>query len=400
MHNHSRRISSYVLIALALLAFANACAKHQGGGLGVAIAPPISPPPLWVDLEAGAFAVRLDTLMRRAPAKIGWAQGGRPVQITIWSPATARGTRLTYRDYIALTANQRSMDPASPEGSAAAVDRLRGFVTANGSSEAAVDEWLDMPVAASWDAPLATHRFPLVIIAQGNYHSAYNQAVLGEYLASHGYVVATSPSPLVLERLADSTSLITRARRQAADIEYVVDVMRSRTNVDTTRIGVVAHSFGARAAFVAVMDGAPFRSFVSLDGGIANKLGADWLDGTALASAELRMPVLHVYQDKDETVQPDFTRLRTWHGADRTLVHIDDMYHPYFTALGFVAAVDTALHVAPKVPDLGRKVSGVVELTATFLDATLRDHRATAPSFPFAQPPLFTVERLPAAANQ
>jgi hypothetical protein len=145
------------------------------------------------------------------------------------------------------------------------------------------------------------------------------------------------------------------------------------------------------------MDGAPFRSFVSLDGGIANKLGADWLDGTALASAELRMPVLHVYQDKDEAVQPDFTRLRSWHAADRTLVHVDDMYHPYFTALGFVAAVDTALHVAPKVPDLGRKVSGVVELTATFLDATLRNRRAVAPAFPFAQPPLFTIERIPAA---
>jgi dienelactone hydrolase len=377
--------------------FATACARNQGGGIGVAIAPPIAPPPLWIDLEPGAYAVRLDTLMRRAPEKTGWAAAGRPVQVTIWSPATARGTPLTYRDYIALTANQASLAPATAEASAAAVQRLTSFVTANGSSAAAVEQWLDMPVAASWDAPLATHRFPLVVIAQGNFHSAYNQAVLGEYLASHGYVVATSPSPLVLEQAADSTSVITRARRQAADIEYVIDAMRTRTDVDTTRIGVVAHSFGARAAFVAAMDGAPFRSFVSLDGGIANKLGADWLDGTALASAELRMPVLHVYQDKDEAVQPDFTRLRSWHAADRTLVHVDDMYHPYFTALGFVAAVDTALHVAPKVPDLGRKVSGVVELTATFLDATLRNRRAVAPAFPFAQPPLFTIERIPAA---
>ena len=398
MSNARPRIRPPLLAALAAAAvLAVSCARNQGGGIGVAVGPPIAAPPLWIDLEPGAYAVRLDTLMRRAPEKAGWAAAGRPVQVTIWSPATARGTPLTYRDYIALTANQSSLAPATPEASAAAVQRLTALVTSNGSSAAAVEQWFDMPVAASWDAPLASRRFPLVIIAQGNFHSAYNQAVLGEYLASHGYVVATSPSPLVLEEIADSTSLITRARRQAADIEYVVDVMRSRTDVDTTRIGVVAHSFGARAAFVAVMDGAPFRSFVSLDGGIANKLGADWLDGTALATAELRMPVLHVYQDKDETVQPDFTRLRSWHAADRTLVHVDDMYHPYFTALGFVAAVDTALHVAPKVPDLGRKVSGVVELTATFLDATLRNRRAVAPAFPFAQPPLFTIERMPAA---
>jgi len=191
-------------------------------------------------------------------------------------------------------------------------------------------------------------------------------------------------------------SLVGRARRQAADIEYVLDVMRTRPDVDTTRIGVVAHSFGARAAFVAVMDGAPFRSFVSLDGGIANKLGADWLAGTPLDSAQLSMPVLHIYQDKDPTVQPDFTRLRRWHAADRTLVRIDDMYHPYFTALGFVAAVDTALHVAPPVAELGRKVSAVVEMTATFLDATVRNRHAVAPSFPFAADSIFRIERLPA----
>lgn len=395
--SNSRPMRAAIVAALAVAAIlAAACARNQGGGTGVALAPPFAPPPLWVDLEPGAYAVRLDTLMRRAPAKTGWADAGRPVQITIWSPASARGTPLTYRDYIALTANQATLVRATPEGSAAAVQRLTGFVTQNGSSAAAVEQWLDMPVAASWDAPLADRRFPLVIIAEGNYHSAYNQAVLGEYLASHGYVVATSPSPLVLEEVADSTPLIARARRQGADIEYVVDATGRRSDVDTTRIGVVAHSFGARAAFVAVMDGAPFRTFVSLDGGIANKLGADWLDGTALDSAELRMPVLHIYQDKDETVQPDFTRLRRWHGADRTLVRVDDMYHPYFTALGFVAAVDTALHVAPAVPQLAAKVSGVVELTAAFLDATLRNRRVVAPAFPFAQPPLFTVEHLPA----
>jgi dienelactone hydrolase len=394
--SNARGIRWRLLAAVAVAAFVAACARKQGGGIGVALAPPFAAPPLWVELEPGAYAVRLDTLMRRAPAKAGWAVGGRPVQITIWSPASARGTPLTYRDYIALTANQASLAPATPEASAAAVQHLTGFVTSNGSSAEAVEQWLDMPVAASWNAPLAERRFPLVIIAQGNYHSAYNQAVLGEYLASHGYVVATSPSPLVLEEVADSTSLITRARRQGADIEYVVDAVRQRSDVDTTRIGVVAHSFGARAAFVAVMDGAPFRSFVSLDGGIANKLGADWLDGTALDSAELRMPVLHIYQDKDETVQPDFARIRSWHAADRTLVHVDDMYHPYFTALGFVASVDTALHVAPAVPQLGLKVSGVVELTAVFLDATLRNRREVAPPFPFARPPLFEVERIPA----
>lgn len=385
---YSSRATGFA-IALLLAGCARSASKQVGP-----LAPPFEAPAVWGSLEPDAYAVRLDTLMRRAPVKEGWAVAGRPVQITIWSPADARGTLLTYRDYIALTANQASLAPATAAGSAAAIDRLTRFVTSNGSSAAAVEQWLEMPVAASWNAPRARGRFPLVVIAQGNYHSAYNQAVLGEYLASHGYVVATSPSPLVLEESPDSLSVLTRARRQAADIEYIVDVMRQRPDVDPTRIAVVAHSFGARAAFVAAADGTPFRAFVSLDGGIANKLGNDWLAGTALDTASLAIPLLHVYQDRDSTVLPDFTAIRRWHHADRTLVHIDEMYHPYFTALGFVAAVDTALHVGPPVADLGTKVGGVVELTAAFLDAVLR-RGETAPVLALGRKPPFATERLP-----
>ena len=382
-----------VLAAFAIAIVAAASCARTPRTTGVVLGPPFVAPQVWGALEPDGYAVRLDTLMRRAPAKEGWAAAGRPVQITIWSPATARGTPLTYRDYVGLTANQASLDPATADASAAAVAALRRFVVSTGSSVESVEEWMNMPVAASWNAPKATSRFPLVVIAQGNYHSAYNQAVIGEYLASHGYVVATSPSPLVLEQTPDDASLLTRARRQAADIEYIVDVMRARADVDSTRIAVVAHSFGARAAFVAAADGTPFRAFVSLDGGIANKLGNDWLAGTPLDTAQLRVPLLHIYQDRDSTVQPDFTIVRRWHASDRNLVRVDDMYHPYFTALGFVAAVDTALHVGPRVANLGTKVGGVVQMTGAFLDAVLRRHAMT-PALPRANVAPFTTEHL------
>ncbi|HET9003282.1 MAG TPA: hypothetical protein VFN39_04685, partial [Gemmatimonadaceae bacterium] len=142
-----------LLPALLVIAAAVSCARapQPASKTGLVLARPFSAPRLWGPLEPDGYAVRLDTLMRRAPAKAGWAPAGRPVQITIWSPATARGTLLTYRDYIALTANQGSLDAATPEASTAAVARLTRFVTAMGSSDAAVGQWMDMPVAASWN---------------------------------------------------------------------------------------------------------------------------------------------------------------------------------------------------------------------------------------------------------
>jgi predicted dienelactone hydrolase len=68
-----------------------------------------------------------------------------------------------------------------------------------------------------------------VVIAQGNGQSAKHQAVLAEYLASHGYVVATSPSPLRLgARMESEADVLPVAREQARDMTLVVREMRKR----------------------------------------------------------------------------------------------------------------------------------------------------------------------------
>ena len=338
----------------------------------------VSPLPAWTGLPAGRFAVRIDTLMRWAPEKRGWAPAGRPVQITIWSPAREMGSALTFQQYVELTSNQASLAPPNLETSARAVAGLRQFVVAQGSAGTAVDAWFHLPVAASWDARVADGRFPLVIIAQGNYHSAYHQAVLAQFFASNGFVVATSASPLVLgQDTLNPADLLALARRQAADIEYIYHEVAPREHVDAQRLALVAHSFGARAGFIAIADGLPARSFVSLDGGIANRSGKDWLRGTALDTATVSTTLLHFYQTDDDTVIPDFDMVRTQWVGDRTLVKVAHMYHPYFTSLGFVAAVDSALHFAPATEALRPKVNAIADETLAFLVATLNGTKAS-----------------------
>ena len=58
----------------------------------------------------------------------------------------------------------------------------------------AFDTWINGLMAAQRNAASDAGTFPLVLIAQGNFHSAHHQSIIAEFLASHGYVVATVPS--------------------------------------------------------------------------------------------------------------------------------------------------------------------------------------------------------------
>jgi dienelactone hydrolase len=285
---------------------------------------------------------------------------------------------MRFRDYMAEIANQAIFSRSSTAQVDSALDHFTSFVASNGSPREAVEQWYGLDVAARRAAPAAAGRHPLVLLAQGKFNAAYSQAILAEYLASYGYVVATSPSPALVDSptastdsLPDRVRVIVDARRQAADLEYVWDLLVEDNRVDRRRVAIVAHSFGARATFVALIDHYIPIAFVSLDGGIANRLGRDWLDSVSYDPASIETPILHLYQDRDSTVQPDFTLLYALRRSDRTLVRVNEMYHPYFTALGFVAAAVPDLRVSPRVRSLSAKVGAVAVLTRRFLDATL-----------------------------
>src|SRR5205085_6233007 len=121
--------------------------------------------------------------MRRLPSG-----GPRPITVGVWYPARSTSApHLTYREYFS---------PAEPGGRE--LDEFVAFLGSHGAPPAAVQEWLDAPMLAARDAPPVGGRFPLVLLAQGNGQTLRDQAPLAEYLAGHGYVVATSPSPMLI----------------------------------------------------------------------------------------------------------------------------------------------------------------------------------------------------------
>jgi dienelactone hydrolase len=369
-------------------------------GLLLAAAAATASPAPWGALRPGPHAVGLRVLSEvdheRRVARLGT---DRPIQIAVWYPALRGRPALAHRDYLALQATETG----AGVGAEAVVADYKRLLAENGVPADALDRWLAAPLTAARDARPAPGRFPLVLVAQGNFQSAYHQAALAEHLASHGYVVATCPSQTRISGpMENEDAILGSAEEQADDLAFVLRRLRAWPGADAERLGVLGHSFGARSALLFAMEEPAVDALVSLDGGIGARTGKGVLERSRRFHPARRLPVLHVYEDADEFMAPDFDLLRSLAG-ERLLVRLEGMRHVHFTALGLAAGASPELARAVSADaDTPRRLAVAVEYARCFLDAHVRGlarARADLAREPAAwglPPGLVTVQRWPA----
>jgi hypothetical protein len=210
----------------------------------------------------------------------------RPIQMSFWYPAARyEAGRMTFRDYLKLKAGERSTTAAEGERDAV-VEEYASFLRNSAKmTQPDVDRWLDRQMRAIAGAPPLDGPFALVLVAQGSGHGAADQALLCEVLASHGFTVATSPSPTRIDGPMRSDADVPRvARAQAFDLEAIAQMGRTMAHVDQRKTAIVAHSFGARSALLFAMHHR-VAGLVSLDGGIGTKRGTRELKSSPLFDA-------------------------------------------------------------------------------------------------------------------
>ncbi len=324
---------------------------------------PSGPPPIWAGLKPGEYAVGFrTTYITTAP---------HPVQISVWYPSEPRGASMRYRDYLLLSLNEKSPEPPTEAQRTKGLEDFTKFLTSAGLSAKGAHALIETPMYAHFEAlALMNRRFPMVFIVQGNGQAAAAQAVLAEFIASHGYVVVTIPSITRLSTPLENVEQIgPRSVEQAEDIDRAASAIGNWPTVVNVPISIIGHSFGARGAMIYAMHH-PTNALISLDGGIGTGAGTQSMLNQKAMDLTVEMPpVLHFYEILDDRMNPDFRMLRSLRTPDLQLVRMDSMQHVHFTTDGFAASILPELAKMSKAGrDLHTEVVSMAEQTLAFLD--------------------------------
>ena len=312
---------------------------------------PASSFPQWGSLKPGPYQVGFRLINTLDHSRTYWPRTdfdgrptrtptSRPVQIWIWYPARAASNReyMRYRDYIYLAAG--AMDKQKEE----AQKKFMAAPIAAGADRSRIDALMRTRTAALAGARPAAGTFPLVVLGQGiGFESPTSHTIICEYLASHGYIVATCPL-LGFSSLPagnDLASLETEVR----DMEYVIGYMQSVGGVDKQRLAIAGFDLGGMAALLLQMRNTNVGALCTYASGIDAQHNTAVLKQSAFFDpSRLTVPLLHMTIPKSKFegfgVHMDNALFEMTSHPDMYRLEFSSLDHSYFTSLGMISTKD------------------------------------------------------------
>ena len=357
---------------------------------------PASASQFWGALQAGPFAVGFRTIYRFDPTRT-WRitrpykrpfapdLNGRPIRVSVWYPAKLNRSnrQMHYEDYIRTETEGEFADLAK------VLERRDRLIAGLSVPPNRVADLMAASVNAFKNAPVAAGRYPLVLHFAGlNDASTINSFVLAEFLASHGYVVATVA--LLGETIEQTGQSRTPAdiERTIKDMEFAWSLLRKETNVDESRVAVTGHSLGGIEALLFSMRNANVSAVVGLDGtyGFAGDSVKVLTDFYGYQPQNMRAAFLDLRkaEGEQETVL-DLSAVRAFRYSDRTLVTVRKMHHSDFSSFAMVAQ-EFHLGNSPGYVDKSgwtretgyRGYQVICAIVRDFLDEKLKEDRQAA----------------------
>jgi tetratricopeptide (TPR) repeat protein len=195
----------------------------------------------------------------------------RPVQISIWYPALVKEhhDHLSLKEYFLSFATELDFSPPDDKRKAEAIETFQDYMISHIGESYSEDLWktiLKKKMIAFMDAEPIDGSFPLVIYAPGNPGMSFENYRMFEYLASHGFVIASIPS--FGDHSKTMQNDLTGIEAQTRDMEFVMAVMRNFPNVDKAKTAVMGFSWGGLTNVPFAMRNRKVDALITLDGAV------------------------------------------------------------------------------------------------------------------------------------
>ena len=307
-------------------------------------------------------------------------EGARPLQTLIWYPAVrSEGKPMTVGDYAKLADTEVHFDDLHPEQ-----NKWRSQLKAS----------FDVRLGAVRDAKAVGGRYPVLVYAPSDSSISWENADLCEYLASHGYVVLSSPSMGVSTR--DMTDDLDGINAQARDISFLITYAKTLRDTDLSKVAVVSWSWGGISSLFAAARDPRISTLAELDGsmryfpGLVQKAGdvhPERMNIPLLFFTSEYPNFLEDFEKYSEGPPEDKTGpnvLNAWIHGDLFTVNMIGMAHGEFSSM-FQRRKSAKSFVEDQIADYGRDDANtshawVARYTLNFLDANLK-HDAAALAF-------------------
>ena len=279
--------------------------------LALALAGPLAAgllatPPIWGGMEAGPCTVGYRILLLRDRSRpavpVTGVENppatGRLVPVHLWYPAQdgAASAPLRFGDYIdrlAYNVDARPLDDARRQAARA---RFLASAVGLGGDRAKISAvyptLLALETTAHPDAPAAAGKFPLIIFPE--FQPAAGNSSLAEYLASHGYIVATTG--MRSQREETWTVSLANLETLVTDLQFMLGSMADTPAVDLARVATIGVGISANAGLALQMRDPRVQAHVSLDGGVISPSEDRLLRRTPyFDAAAVRGPMLFIW---------------------------------------------------------------------------------------------------------
>jgi hypothetical protein len=196
---------------------------------------------------------------------------GRPMQIVTWYPALLKQSaeQMTYGNYLAYTSSETDFNLQGEKARQKHLNNILDSLPIN--SHTLYKALWQQKTKAYLDIEPLQANFPVIIYAPPMNASSHDNAVLCEYLASHGYLVISVAAKGEFSR--NQSQSIVDAYVQALDLGFLWEFSRHLTQ--SKKVATIGYSLGGLSNILFATQNQDLDAIVTIDSSIMSQ---GWLD--------------------------------------------------------------------------------------------------------------------------